>query len=163
MVPAHRAYTADVADDYPLTVEQSEQMKASLRMMDAKAGNAVHYGLGDEPIAVRSLWAPTIRATLRIDGGRDVHPPAFLHLLGRESWRSPAPSALSLVPLQTCLYPFAGGLHLEGRWTSIILRKSLVATLKSAVLMPSDGHDADVLLVERRLDGRAPPSKASLC
>ena len=63
---------------------------------------------------MRSLWAPTIQGTLRIDGGRDVHPPAFLHLLGREIWRSLAPADLSLVPLQTCLYPFAGGLHLEG-------------------------------------------------
>ena len=58
--------------------------------------------------------------------------PAFLPLLKRESWRSPAPSALSLVPLQTCLYPFAGGLHLvDSTWkahrTSIIPRKSLVA------------------------------------
>ena len=43
-----------------------------------------------------------------------VHSPAFLHLLGSESWRSPVPSVLSLGPLQTCLYPLAGGFHLEG-------------------------------------------------
>ena len=45
LVPAHRGYAADVADDYPPTVEQSEQMKASLRMMDAKAGNAATTAL----------------------------------------------------------------------------------------------------------------------
>ena len=45
LVPAHRGYAADVVDDYPLTVEQSEQMKASLRMKDAKAGNAATTAL----------------------------------------------------------------------------------------------------------------------
>ena len=78
---------------------------------------------------MRSLWAPTIQGTLRIDGDRDVHPPAFLHLLGRESWRSPAPADLSLVPLQTCLNLSLVDSTWKVRRTSIIPRRSLVAAL----------------------------------
>ena len=50
VVPAHRGYAADVADDYPFTVEQSEHLKASLRMKDAKAGNAATTALETNPL-----------------------------------------------------------------------------------------------------------------
>ena len=39
------------------------------------------------------------------------NPWAFPQLLGRESRRLPGPSLLDADPLQSCLYPFAGGLH----------------------------------------------------
>ena len=50
VVPAHRAHAAAMVEDHPLTGEDSERLKATLRRADVRMGRAVHYGPGDVPL-----------------------------------------------------------------------------------------------------------------
>ena len=126
-----------------LNVDQTRLLYLSAHAVCFKLQCSLHDTLGDLHDAGHSPDR----------GGLGVHAPAFLHLLGRESWRSPVPSALSLGPLQACLYPFAGGLHLVGplgqHHPAEELGRGAVVVSVDAL---SDGHDTDVLPGEFRLD-----------
>ena len=50
VVPAHRSYAAAMAEDHPLTGEELEQLRTTLRRMDTRVGNAIHYGPGEVPL-----------------------------------------------------------------------------------------------------------------
>ena len=56
--------STDMAEEYSFTGEESEQMKDVVRRMDARMGDAAHYGCGEASSAGRNPWESTRRTNL---------------------------------------------------------------------------------------------------